>query len=314
MPQTLPETSSEKSKPVRKGTSESASQSAAAAFAASSDLTLNTTPNEVPPDHVGRRRLTNSYFIRRDNIIPDPDQPRQDFNELEMIELVASIKERGVKQPLTVRWNATAKKFMVIDGGRRYEAAARLKLDELPCWVQEGEGKEILIDQIVHNWQRSNLRPMETADALARLRDEFGLTQKDLCRVTGKSKSEVSKFLALKDKVAPEVQQAARSDKDTILSKRHLYGLSKLHPEEQKEVATKVTKNQLTAAQTEALVKEKSPSFKVNKPTGIAARQRRFRTSTADVAITFHRKTINAADIQTMIQELQHQVKAELQA
>lgn len=307
----MPETSSEKSKPARKGTSEAASQSAAAAFATSSGLSLGSKNNSVPPEQAGRRRLTDSYFIPRANIIPDPEQPRQDFNELEMIELVASVKERGIKQPLTVRWNTTIQKYMVIDGGRRFEAATRLKLIELPCWVQEGEGKEVLIDQIVHNWQRSSLRPMETADALARLRDEFGMTQQQICRATGKGKSEVSKFLTLADKVDPNIQQSARSDNDTVLSKRHLYSIAKLKPDDQREVADAITKEKLTATQTEALVEEKAPSFKVNKPTGLAARQRRFRTATADVVITFRRSKISDPAIADVLNEVQQQLNSQ---
>ena len=260
--------------------------------------------SKVPPEQQGRRRLTDSYFIPRSLIVPDPEQPRQEFNELDMIELVSSIRERGIKQPLTVRWNPASEKYMVIDGGRRYEAAFRLKLDELPCWVQKGDRKEVLIDQIVHNWQRADLRPYETADALARLRDEFGLAQTDLCRVTGKSKSEISKLLALHDRVSPEIQQAARSDKDTILTKRHLYNISKLNPEEQTRVAAQVQKDKLNAQQTEQLIKSNSPGTN-----GIASRQRRFKTTNADILITFRRKPVTAEHIRDVLAELQRQLE-----
>lgn len=128
---------------------------------------------------------------------------------------------------------------MIIDGGRRFAATSRLELADLPGWVQRGERQDILIDQIVHNWQRSNLRPYETADALARLRAEFGMSQKDMVEVTGKSKSEISKLLALRDNVAPELQELARTDESATMNKRQLYQLSRLD-----------NKGQLVAAET----------------------------------------------------------------
>lgn len=237
-------------------------------------------------------------------VLPDPEQPRQKFDELEMIELTSSIKGRGIKQPLTVRWNVTAQKYMVIDGGRRHEAARRLKLEALPCWVQHGDRQDILIDQIVHNWQRANLRPYETADALARLRDEFGLTQKDLCRVTGKPKSEISKLLALHDKVDPDVQKLARNDAGGKLTKRHLYNISKLKSDQQRELAAQIQDQNLNALETERLVDSKSPSDKTKRKSieeGLPARQQRFFTPEADVLITFRSAGFTRADVQHVI-------------
>ena len=266
----------------------------------------------MPPEQQGRRRLANSYLISRTSILPDPDQPRKKFDEAEMQELTASIEQRGIKQPLSVRWNPAIGKYMVIDGGRRFEAATRLKLDELPCWVQQGDGKDVLIDQIVHNWQRANLRPYETADALARLRDEFGLQQSELCKVTGKPKSEISKLLALHDKVDPAVQQLARNDKDTLLTKRHLYNISKLEPADQIEVADEVRRKRLNAVETEQLVESRSPiirpkrTIKIGK--GIQSRQQRFRTSRAEVLMTFQQNNFTPKDVQLVLDEIAEQI------
>ncbi len=217
---------------------------------------------------------------------------------------MASIKERGIKQPLTVRWNTETQRYMVIDGGRRFEAATRLKLDELPCWVQQGDRKEVLIDQIVHNWQRVDLRPFETADALARLRDEHGLRQVDLCRVTGKPKSEISKLLALHDKVDPEVQRIAREDTEQQLTRRHLYNISKIKPDKQREIVEQVQQGSLTAQQTEKLIATHSPKLKINKQSGLAARQRRFRTDLGEVVVTFRRRNPEDNDIRAILTEV----------
>ena len=252
--------------------------------------------------------MTGAYLIHRDRLLPDPDQPRKDFNEKELSELARSIEARGIRQPLTVRWSQEHGRYMIIDGGRRFEAASRLKLDELPCWVQAAAGKDVLIDQVVHNWQRSDLRPYETADALARLRDEFGLSQVEIASVTGKSKAEISKFLALHDKVIPEVQDIARSGSDTM-SRRHLYSISKLKPDRQQAIAEKVTTENLTAQQTERLVARESPKVTPSKRIrNTADRQRRFSTSNADVLMTFRRRNVTAEDIQSVLNEIADQL------
>ena len=203
---------------------------ASAAFGSLSNLSLEQSSAVVPPDQQGRRRLPNSYLIRREQLIADPTQPRKVFDEQELSELAASIQSRGIKQPLTVRWDIITGKYIVIDGGRRFLAADRLGLAELPCWIQEGDSKDVLVDQIVHNWQRADLRPEETADALARLHDEFNLSQKQISKLTGKPTSEISKFLSIHDRVVPEVQQMAREQTEAAptLTMRHLYNIAKL--------------------------------------------------------------------------------------
>ena len=213
-----------------------------------------------------------------------------------------------------MRWDATADCYRIIDGGRRFEAASRLGLEELPCWIQSGDAKEVLVDQIVHNWQRSDLRPMETADALARLRDEFGLSQQQIAQMTGKSKGDISKFLKLRDAIIPEVQQQARQQRDdgaASLTKRHLYNIAKLPPDEQTDFAARVQTEKLTALETEQLVQRrtsaKSPNIQRN---GLPARQRKFHTSIADVVMTFQRKEFTADDIRTVIRELAKQFDA----
>lgn len=236
-------------------------------------------------------------------IVPDPEQPRRTFAKQAMEELTASIRARGIKQPLTVRWSVELGRYVIIDGGRRY--AASEGIDELPCWVQRTEGSDVLIDQIVHNWQRADLRPYETADALARLRDEHCLSQKELAEATAKPKSEISKLLALHDKIVPEVQSIARDDPQSPLTKRHLYTISKLKPDEQREVAAAVEDRGLTAVQTENLVARRSPGESPKpKRNGIAERQRRFKTSKADVVMTFRRTRFSDEDVRSVVVEL----------
>ena len=264
----------------------------------------------MPPEQQGRRRLQNSFWIKRELIVADPEQPRKEFNQQELSELAASIGSRGFKDPLTVRWADDVQCYMIIDGERRFRAATLLKVDELPCWVQKADGRDVLIDQIVHNWQRSNLRPYETADALARLRDEFSLSAKDLSVTTGKPKGEISKLLALHDKVIPEVQTLARGqESDGSLTRRHLYSISQLPDANQLDVARKVQDGQLTAIETEKLVKQKRPGT-ARKGLGLGARQRRFRTDMADVVITFRKSNITDLDVLQVLRQIEADVKS----
>ena len=241
-------------------------------------------------------------------LIPDPEQPRQMFEATEMAELKASIEARGIKQPLTVRWSVEHHKYMVIDGGRRFAAACEAGLTELPCWVQTTSGRDVLIDQIVHNWQRVNLRPIETANALARLRDEFGLNQQQLAEATGKPKSEISKLLAIHDHVDPDLQHLAASDNtETPLTKRHLYNLSKLSPSDQPAIVEQIQRDRLSAVATEQLVARATGKVKIHQ-SNLAARQRRYHTTHADVVMTFRKVGVTQEKLCQVIEELQTQL------
>lgn len=283
---------------------------ASAAFGSLSRLSLDPTQTAVPPDQQGRRRLPNSYLIRRELLTADPTQPRKVFAEPELSELAASIQSRGIKQPLTVRWDTATSKYMVIDGGRRFLASERLGLAELPCWIQEGDSKDVLVDQIVHNWQRADLRPEETADALARLRDEFNLSQKQISDLTGKPAGEISKFLAIHDRVAPEVQQLAReqSESSPPLTMRHLYNISKLDDATaQKELAREVQSKRLTALETEQLVTNRLS--RTRHPRARSSQRRIFITSLAKVVISFQQQDASVEQLHAVLDEVRDQLR-----
>jgi ParB family chromosome partitioning protein len=303
--------SSTKSSLARKGSRDAAGKSADDAFTTQSALSLSDVPAAVPPDQVGRRRLNDTYSIRIESIVPDPNQPRRAFDAQAMNELVDSIRARGVKQPLSVRWDAGAERYRIIDGGRRYEAAKQIGLAELPCWVQRADGRDVLIDQVVHNWIRADLEPLETAGALARLRDEFDMSQQDIAATTGKPKGEISKFLAIHDNVTPEVKQLADDStaEETPLTKRHLYNLAQLPPKEQAPFAKRVRSEKLTAMATEKLIREKKSAGSAQvRERGISARQRKFHTSRADVLMTFRKKGFTDDDVRQVVTEIADQL------
>jgi len=244
--------------------------------------------------------LADAFLIRTDRIVADPNQPRRVFDERQLAELADSIRERGIKQPLTVRWDDVQQKYLVIDGGRRFQAALQLGVAELPCWIQRTEGKELLIDQIVHNWQRAELSPTDMATALGRLRDEHGLSQQEIARLTGKPKGEISKYLAIHDYAGEKVKELARPKSETEkpkLSKRHLYNLSRLPATEQEVFVERVVSEELTAVETERLVDERVGSRPKKRAKGVASRVRRITTPLADIVLTFRRAKIENSDV-----------------
>src|SRR5205823_4563479 len=170
-------------------------------------------------------------------------------------ELVASVREHGVLQPVSVRFVAKTRSYFIIAGERRYQAAKELGLAELPCWVQRPEDRDILVHQIVENWQRADLHPFDLADALAELRDTNRYSQADLARLTGKPESEISRLLSLL-KLDADVQKEARVEATGEITRRHLIAVATLNPVAQQRMYRVVKEKGLTALETEQFVKE----------------------------------------------------------
>jgi len=140
-----------------------------------------------------------------DQIEPNPDQPRQVMGDLS--ELMASITEKGVIEPLIVRQRG--ERFQIIAGERRYQAAVRVGRRDLPVVVREVDDNEIIEVALVENLQRKDLGPFEEAEAMASLADRCGYTHEDLAKRLGKSRSTVTESLALAEMPA-EVRNLCR--------------------------------------------------------------------------------------------------------
>ena len=188
-------------------------------------------------------------------IDPDLLQPRRSFDERMLKEVAASIQARDIVQRHTVRWEPSVQKYRIIDGERRYRAAAIAKLRDMSCLLAEADSRDVLVDQIVHNWQPADLWPHETAHALVRLKSEFGMTPAQIAKLTGKSMGDVAKLIALIERVVPEVQERVRGIGETSLTKRHLNTLSQLAPDQQRRLAARIERKQLTVLETERLVR-----------------------------------------------------------
>ncbi|MGV8833850.1 MAG: ParB/RepB/Spo0J family partition protein [Devosia sp.] len=145
-------------------------------------------------------RVTESGGIRRlpvDFIIANRANPRRSFNDEQLEELTNSIREKGVMQPLLVRPSDDPNIFELIAGERRWRAAQRAGLHDVPVIIRDVDDKEALELAIIENVQRADLNPLEEAMGYGQLIEQFDYTQQDLAQVIGKSRSHVANTLRL---------------------------------------------------------------------------------------------------------------------
>jgi len=133
-----------------------------------------------------------------DRIHPNPDQPRRSFNADALAELAASIREKGVIQPLIVRPSPrTPDAFEIVAGERRWRAAQQVQVHEVPVIVRDFDDTEVLEVAIIENIQRADLNPVDEAAGFRQLMDRFGHTQDQLATALGKSRSHIANALRL---------------------------------------------------------------------------------------------------------------------
>ncbi len=152
----------------------------------------------------------------------NPRQPRRDFGEYDMEELVNSIKEYGIIQPLIVTREGDG--YELIAGERRLRAARSLNLDQVPVIVRDARQQERLEVALIENLQRRDLNPIEAASAYRRLLDEFNLSQEEVARRVGKSRPSVTNLLRLLN-LPTEIRQALEEGKITEGHAKYLAGL-----------------------------------------------------------------------------------------
>lgn len=133
--------------------------------------------------------------IKIDLIEPNPDQPRREIGDIS--ELSASIKEKGVLEPLLVKPIAGAGKWMIIAGERRWRSAKLAGLTEVPCIEMDLDDKGVAEIALIENLQRKDLNVWEEADGLAALTDKFGYTQEQIAQKISKSRSTVTELLTI---------------------------------------------------------------------------------------------------------------------
>jgi ParB family transcriptional regulator, chromosome partitioning protein len=189
--------------------------------------------------------------------------PRRNFPEAQIEELAASIRQRGLVQPLVVRpVRGDTEAFEIVAGERRWRAAQRANLHEVPVVVRALSDQEAIEIAIIENVQREDLNAVEEAEGYRLLMDGHGYTQEDLAKVIGKSRSHLANTLRLL-KLPESVQHLLRSGELSAGHARALIGRA-----DAAALAARIVKEGLTVRQVEALVQERSDKpGKARKPT-----------------------------------------------
>lgn len=183
---------------------------------------------------------------------PNPYQPRQAFDEVELEELAASIRQLGIIQPITVR-AVDGGRFQIISGERRVRATRRAGLTTVPAYVREADTEAMLEMALVENVQRSELNPIEVAIGYQRLIDECDLTQEQVADKVGKNRATVANFLRLLKLPAP-IQAALR---DGTLSVGHARALIPVDDERtQRKLLARIVTDGLSVRAVEDLVRD----------------------------------------------------------
>jgi ParB family chromosome partitioning protein len=199
------------------------------------------------------------HQINLATIVPSALQPRKDFAREALQELIASIRQHGIIQPLIVREVATASpfgggagaRFELIAGERRWRAAQEIGLTEVPAIIRSANDLEVLELSLIENLQRADLNPIEEAQGYARLANEFGMRQEDIALKVGRSRAAVANALRLLD-LHPQVQVWLAQDWLSVGHAKVLLALKA--PEEQLLAAETVLRRNATVRSTERLV------------------------------------------------------------
>ena len=205
------------------------------------------------------------------NIVPSTLQPRKDFGREALQELVDSIRQHSIIQPLIVR--QVGARFELIAGERRWRAAQEIGLATVPAIVRTASDLEVLELSLIENLQRADLNPIEEAQGYARLANEFGMRQEDIALKVGRSRAAIANALRLLD-LHPQVQVWLTQN---LLSVGHAKVLLALKaPEEQLLAAETVLRRNATVRSTERLVARQL---------GIGRSQRRSRRVATELSV-----------------------------
>ena len=234
------------------------------------------------PDAVKKHTTDRVIGIPVDDLSPSPYQPRLIMNEDSLKELAASIKEKGVVQPVIVR-SLGSDKYEMIAGERRLRASRLAGLEEIPAIVREVDDAEAMALAITENVQREDLNVIELARAYSVLLDQFDLTQEQLAQALGKSRSAVTNILRLLQ-LSQEIQEYVLSGDISMGHARALLALENEH--HRISVCKKIIESELSVRQTERLVHKllsqpKSGSGAASRSPELDALENRLRTRLA---------------------------------
>lgn len=225
--------------------------------------------SSVSGDAIGRG-VALSVPIER--VVPNPHQPRIQFSEDKLLELAQSIREHGILQPLIV--TRTGEDYELIAGERRLQAAKIVGLKEVPVVLREAENQEKFELAIIENIQRHDLNPIEEARAYERLSKEFQLSQEEIAKKMGRSRSAIANTVRLLQ-LPVEIQRAVVEEK---ISEGHAKALLSIeNPEKQRALFDLIVKQGLTVREVETKTRElstKPPRKTAPRDPDIEARER----------------------------------------
>ena len=190
--------------------------------------------------------------IQISEISPGRFQPRQDFNEEKISELSSSIQKHGVLSPILVR-EVGLNAFEVIAGERRLRASKKAGLDSIPCLIDQKEDQSALEAALIENLQREDLNAVEEARGYDRLKREFGLTQEDVARTTGKARSTIANSLRLLSLPASVLDLLSQGG----LEKGHAKLLVSLDADKASNLAKQIIESNLTVREAQTLISKK---------------------------------------------------------
>ncbi len=200
-----------------------------------------------------------------DEISPNRFQPRKYFDDEKLEELVASIRENGVLQPVVVQRSGEG--YELIVGERRWRASKKAGLSKIPVVIREVTDAQALELAIIENIHRQDLNPIEEAESYARLSDEFALTQEMIAKKVGRSRTAVTNTLRLL-KLSRNVKEDLISAKISMGHARALLGLD--NPGQVEDLRKEIFKQDLTVRQTESRVNKLKQPAPLNLPPSIS--------------------------------------------
>lgn len=225
--------------------------------------TEKTVKTENKPEQKNEESQNSSgeILVKINQVEPNREQPRKEFDEDSLMELADSIKQFGILQPLLVQKRKDY--YEIIAGERRWRAAKIAGIKEVPIIIRDYTDQEIVEISLIENIQRENLNPIEEAMAYKRLLEEFHLKQDEVAERVSKSRTAVTNSMRLL-KLSPRVQQMIVDD---MISTGHARALLAIDDEEQQyQLANRIFDEKLSVRETEKLVKAlKNPKKEVKK-------------------------------------------------
>lgn len=232
-------------------------------------------------------------MIAVDRLTPNPQQPRSDMGNI--VDLIASIKEKGVLEPLLVRPSDVGGRFMIIAGERRYRASLEAGLTEVPCIELDVDDRAVAEISLVENLQRKDLNPFEEADGLQALAERFGYTHVEIARKIGKSRTSITETLSLST-IPEDIRELCRRA-DIAAKSMLLQVVRQPSIDEMRDFVERVVQTGLNREEARRINKERR-----GKPRGYVYRYTSDKQSFS-VVVQFRKSQVKREDVRAALEE-----------